>query len=318
MTRFGYFLSSEEYDPASLIKQASMAKQAGFDALWISDHFHPWLDEQGNSSFVWSVIGAIAQVTDLPITTAVTCPTTRMHPAIVAQAAATAGLLTGGKFNLGVGTGEALNEHVTGARWPAAEERREMLEEAVDIIASLFTGAQITQHGKYYTVETARLYSRPQEPPPIYVSGFGEESARLAARIGDGFICMGPAADLVKLFRDEGGGARPVQGGIKGCWAPDTAQARATMRRLWPTDFVPGEAAQLLPLPRHFRQLASLITDDMITAPLGPDPEPYLADIRAYQQAGFDEIYLGQVGGNLEGAFEFFATVLLPRAREAQ
>jgi G6PDH family F420-dependent oxidoreductase len=317
MTRFGYFLSSEEYDPASLIKQAVMAQQAGFDALWISDHFHPWLDEQGQSSFVWSVIGAISQVTDLPVTTAVTCPTTRMHPAVVAQAAATAGLLTGGKFNLGVGTGEALNEHVTGARWPSAEERREMLEEAVDVIASLFTGAQVTHHGKHYTVETARLYSRPQPPPPIYVSGFGEESARLAGRIGDGYICVSPEADLVKVFRDEGGGARPVQGGLKACWAPDAARARATMRRLWPTDFVPGEAAQVLPLPRHFSQLAPLVTDDMITAPLGPDPDPYLAAIRAYKQADFDEIYLGQVGGNLEGAFEFFAAEVLPRARES-
>src|ERR1700749_4361387 len=138
MTRYGYFLSSEEYDPASLIEQATMAERAGFEALWISDHFHPWLDEQGQSSFVWSVIGAISQVTSLPITTAVTCPLLRTHPAIVAQAAATAGLLTGGKFNLGLGTGEALNEHVTGERWPAAEVRREMLEEAVGIIAELF------------------------------------------------------------------------------------------------------------------------------------------------------------------------------------
>lgn len=317
MTRFGYFLSSEEYEPASLVKQAAMAQQAGFEALWISDHYHPWLDEQGQSSFVWSVIGAVSQVTDLPITTAVTCPTTRVHPAVVAQAAATAGVLTGGKFNLGVGTGEALNEHVTGARWPSAQERREMLEEAVDIIASLFTGALITHQGKHYTVDTARLYSRPQEPPPIYVSGFGEHSARLAARIGDGYICMGPAADLIKLFRDEGGGAKPVQGGIKGCWAPDAAQGRATMRRLWATDFVSGEAAQLLPLPRHFEQLAPLVSEDMITAPVGRDPALYLETIRAHQQADFDEIYLGQVGGNLEGAFEFFATELLPRAREA-
>jgi G6PDH family F420-dependent oxidoreductase len=150
------------------------------------------------------------------------------------------------------------------------------------------------------------------------VSGFVEESARLAAQIADGFICVSPEADLVKLFRDEGGSGRPVQGGLKVCWAADATQARATMRRLWPTDFVPGESAQLLPLPRHFSQLAQLVTDDMITAPLGPEPEPYLAGIRAYQQAGFDEVYLGQVGGNLEGAFEFFATELLPRAREAR
>lgn len=171
-----------------------MAEQAGFDALWIPDHFHPWLDEQGQSGFVWSVIGAISQVTNLPVTTAVTCPTTRTHPAIIAQAVATASLLTGGKFNLGVGTGEALNEHITGTKWPPAAERQEMLEEAVTIIAELVTGEQLTHHGRYYEVDTARLYSVPDVPPPIYVSGFGENSARLAARIGDGFICVGPQA----------------------------------------------------------------------------------------------------------------------------
>jgi len=316
MPRYGYFLSSEEYEPASLIEQAKMAEEAGFEALWISDHYHPWLDEQGQSSFVWSVIGAISQVTSLPITTAVTCPTTRIHPAIIAQAAATAGLLTDGRFNLGVGTGEALNEHVTGAKWPSADERREMLEEAVTVITELFTGELVTHRGMHYEVDTARLYSVPRVPPPIYVSGFGQKSARLAARIADGYICMGPQADLIKLYRDEGGGDRPVQGGIKGCWAPDADQARKTMHRLWPTDSIPGESAQLLPLPRHFGQLADVVTEDMITAPCGPDPAPYVEAIKAYEDAGFDEIYLGQVGGHLEGAFDFFATEVLPRARD--
>lgn len=316
MTRYGYFLSSEEYDPASLIRQAKMAEQAGFEALWISDHFHPWLDEQGQSTFVWSVIGAVSQVTSLPVTTAVTCPTTRIHPAIIAQAAATAGLLTDGRFNLGLGTGEALNEHITGARWPSATERREMLEEAITIIGRLLTGAQVTYRGSHYQVDTARLYSLPSTPPPIYVSGFGEHSARLAAKVADGYICMGPKADLIKLYRDEGGGDRPVQGGIKGCWAPDADAARATMRRLWPTDAIPGESAQLLPLPRHFGQLAQLVTEDMIAAPCGPDPGPYLEAIESYQEAGFDEVYLGQSGGELDGAFEFYATELLPRLRD--
>jgi G6PDH family F420-dependent oxidoreductase len=214
-----------------------------------------------------------------------------------------------------VGTGEALNEHVTGEPWPAAEVRREMLEEAVGIIAELFAGGQVTHHGKHYTVETARLYSRPPQPPPIYVSGFGEQSAELAARIADGYICIGPEADLVKLFRDQGGGAKPVQGGLKGCWAPDAAQARATLRQLWPSDFIPGESAQLLPTPRHFGQLAPLVTDDLVTAPAGPDPKPYLETLRSLKQADFDEVYLQQVGDNLEGAFEFFATAVLPRAR---
>ena len=313
--RYGYFLSCEEYEPASLVRQAKMAEEAGFDALWISDHYHPWLDEQGQSGFVWSIIGAISQVTSLPVTTAVTCPTTRIHPAVIAQAAATASLLTGGKFTLGVGTGEALNEHITGVPWPPAAQRQEMLEEAVTIIAELFTGEQLTHHGKYYDVDTARLYSAPTVPPPIYVSGFGESSAQLAARIGDGFMCVGPQADLVKVYRDSGGGDRPVQGGLKGCWAPDTAEARQTMLRLWPNDSIPGEAAQLLPLPRHFQQVSQLVTEDLLEAPCGPDPQPYLDAIRAHEHAGFDEVYLQQVGGRLDGAFEFFATQILPRLR---
>src|ERR1700761_746189 len=172
MTRYGYFLSCEENTPQELVRQARLAEEAGFDALWISDHYHPWLDEQGESSFVWSVIGALSQVTSLPITTAVTCPTVRIHPAVIAQAAATASLLTGGRFTLGVGSGEALNEHITGAKWPPAAERQEMLEEAVTIIAELLTGEQLTHHGKHYEVDPARLYSVPRVPPPIYVSGF--------------------------------------------------------------------------------------------------------------------------------------------------
>jgi G6PDH family F420-dependent oxidoreductase len=318
MRRIGYFLSSEEYGPADLIRQARLAEQAGFDALWISDHFHPWLDEQGESSFVWSVIGALSQVTSLPVETAVTCPTIRTHPAIIAQAAATSGLLTNGRFSLGVGSGEALNEHVTGARWPAAAQRLDMLEEAVDVIRRLFSGQQVTYDGEYYRVETARLYSLPPAPPPIHVSGFGEKSARLAARIADGYICMGPQADLVRLYRDSGGGDRPVQGGLKVCWDPDADRARATMRRLWSSDYVPGEASQLLPLPRHFRQLGTLVTDEMVTAPCGPDPAPYVEAIRAFADAGFDDVYLAQVGGNAEGAFDFFADKVLPRVREFQ
>ncbi|MBO0802034.1 MAG: TIGR03557 family F420-dependent LLM class oxidoreductase [Nocardiopsaceae bacterium] len=318
MTRIGYFLSSEEYSPASLIRQARLAEQAGFEALWISDHFHPWLDEQGESSFAWSVIGALSQVTSLPIGTAVTCPTIRTHPAVIAQAAATSGLLTDGRFTLGVGSGEALNEQITGARWPAAAQRLDMLEESVDIIRRLFSGEQVTHDGEYYEVETARLYTLPDQPPPIYVSGFGQKSARLAARIGDGYICMKPDEDLVRTYRDNGGGDRPVQGGLKVCWGPDTDQSRTTMRRLWATDYIPGEAGQLLPLPRHFSQLADLVTDDMVTAPCGPDPEPYVEAVRAFADAGFDDVYLAQVGGNLEGAFEFFADRVLPRVRERQ
>jgi G6PDH family F420-dependent oxidoreductase len=316
VTRYGYFLSSEEYDPKELVRQAALAEQAGFDALWISDHFHPWVDEQGQSSSVWPVIGAISQVTSLPITTAVTCPIMRMHPALVAQSAATAGLLTSGRFTLGVGSGEALNEHITGVRWPGAAERLEMLEEAVALIRDLFTGEQVDHRGRYFTAETARLYSVSAQPPQIYLSGFGPHAARLAARIADGYMTVGPDADLVRLYRESGGGDRIVQGGLKVCWGPDEDQARKTMHRLWPTDALPGESAQLLPLPRHFEQLADVVTEDMISAPCGPDPAVHAAGLRAFADAGFDEVYTGQVGGAPEAFFEFFAEQVLPRARE--
>jgi G6PDH family F420-dependent oxidoreductase len=316
MTRYGYFLSSEEHTPTELVRQARLAEEAGFEALWISDHFHPWLDEQGQSGFVWSVIGAISQATSLPVTTAVTCPLIRTHPAIVAHAAATSALLTGGKFTLGIGSGEALNEHITGSAWPSAEERLEMLEEAVQVIRELFTGRLVTHRGKHYQVDTARLYSLPGQPPPLYMSGFGEKAIRLAARLADGYICTMPNADFVRLYREAGGSDRPVQGGLKVCWGPDAAQARKTVHRLWPTEQIPGEALQLLPLPRHFGQLAGLVGESDIQVPCGPEASEHAEAVRAYTGAGFDEVYVQQVGPDQEGFFEFYARDVLPRLRE--
>ena len=219
--RIGYFLSSEEYTPTELVRQAKLAEDAGFDALWISDHFHPWNDAQGESGFVWSVIGAVSQVSTLPITTAVTCPTVRIHPAIIAQAAATSAVLTGGKFALGVGSGEALNEHITGARWPSIDLRLEMLEESIEVIRELWKGEYTTHHGTHYTVENARIYSLPDSPPPVYVSGFGPLAAALAGRIGDGFVTTTPDEEAIKVFRDNGGAGKTMQAGYKVCWGPD-------------------------------------------------------------------------------------------------
>src|ERR1700755_360857 len=182
----GYVLASEEFSPRDLIEQAKRAEQAGFHALWISDHYHPWNDEQGHSGFVWSTIGAIAQATKLSVTTAVTCPTVRIHPAIIAHAAATSAVLLEGRFNLGVGSGEALNEHILGDRWPEADVRLEMLEEAVEVIRTLWQGGQHSHHGSHYTVENARVYDLPDEPPPILVSGFGPKAIEVAAGLGDG------------------------------------------------------------------------------------------------------------------------------------
>jgi G6PDH family F420-dependent oxidoreductase len=212
--------------------------------------------------------------------------------------------------------GEALNEHILGRRWPSAEERLEMLEEAVQVIRELLTGQLITYTGKHYTVDTARLYSVPYRPPPVFMSGFGEKAIKLAARIADGYMSTMPNAGFVRLYRESGGGDRPVQGGLKVCWSPDEAGARKTVHRLWPTDAIPGEAAQLLPLPRHFAQLAQLVPEGKVPQPCGPDPRVHADAIGAYDDAGFDEVFVSQVGGEAEGFFEFYAGHVLPRLHE--
>ncbi|MFC7330923.1 TIGR03557 family F420-dependent LLM class oxidoreductase [Marinactinospora rubrisoli] len=314
----GYFLASEEHGPRELVQQARLAEEAGFEALWISDHFHPWLDVQGHSPFVWSVIGAIGEAVSLPIATAVTCPMIRVHPAIVAQAAATSAALARGGFTLGVGTGEALNEHVTGERWPSAAERREMLEESIEVMRRLWTGRQVTHRGRHYTVDTARLYTLPERPPQVYVSAFGKKSAELAGRVGDGLVTMGPSRETIEVFRRSGGAGKPIQGGLKVCWGPDAEEARRYAAAQWPNDALPGEAAQLLPLPRHFEQLTGeLITPDRLGAqmPCGPDPDTYLHAIGEYVDAGVEEIYVGQIGHDTRGFFDFFAHEVLPELK---
>jgi G6PDH family F420-dependent oxidoreductase len=254
--KIGYFLSTEEYSPAELIPQAEAAERAGFSGLWISDHYHPWNNEQGNSPFVWSMIGAMSQVCDLPVTTAVTCPTTRIHPAVIAQSAATSGELLGGRFILGVGTGEALNEHILGDAWPPLDVRLEMLEEAVGLIRELWTGEVVTRRGRHYSVEHARIYNVPDTPPEIYVSAFGPKAAEVAARIGDGYIGTAPDADLVQGFKNASGG-RPAQAGAKVAFAPTQEEGWEHAHRLWPNAGLPGELAQCCPPPSTSSRPAS-------------------------------------------------------------
>jgi G6PDH family F420-dependent oxidoreductase len=310
--RIGYFLSSEEFGPRELVDQARRAEQAGFHALWISDHYHPWNDEQGHSPFVWSVIGAIAEATDLPVTTAVTCPTVRIHPAILAQAAATSAVLLEGRFSFGVGTGEALNEHVLGDRWPEVDVRLEMLEEAVGVMRELWQGGQRSHRGRHYTVENARLYDLPDEPPPILVSGFGPKAIEVAARIGDGFVTTQPAKDDIELYRSHGGRG-PVHAGAKVCFMADEQEARATAHRLWPTEGLPGELAQVLPTPAHFEQACELVTPDMIASPVGPDLDEHVAALQEYADAGVDELYVQQIGPEQDAFFTTWAGEVLPR-----
>jgi G6PDH family F420-dependent oxidoreductase len=316
--RFGYFLSCEEFTPRQLVEQARLAEQAGFEALWISDHYHPWNDNQGQSPFVWSVIGAISEVCDLPVTTAVTCPTVRIHPAVVAQAAATSAVMLDGKFILGIGSGEALNEHILGDAWPTADVRLAMLEEAVMVIRALWTGETVTHSGPFYTVDTARLYTVPAEPPPIYVSGFGPKATQLAAEIGDGYINTAPSHELVSMFKDESGG-KPAQAGFKVCWAGTEDEGVDIAHRLWANAGVPGELAQVLPSPHHFEQVSSLVTKEMTrtSSVCGPDVERHVDAFTPYIEAGYDEIYVSNMGPNYQQMLTAYGEKVLPALRSA-
>jgi G6PDH family F420-dependent oxidoreductase len=310
--KIGYFLSSEEFAPQQLIEQARRAEQAGFHALWISDHYHPWNDEQGHSPFVWSVIGALAEATSLTVTTGVTCPTVRIHPAIIAQAAATSRVMLPGRFQLGVGSGEALNEHILGDRWPEVDVRLAMLEEAVAVIRLLWQGGQRSHHGRHYTVENARVYDLADDPPPILVSGFGPKAIRLAAAIGDGFCTTAPDKEAIDLYRAEGGRG-PVHAGTKVCFMDDEQEAMETVLRLWPNEGLPGELAQVLPTPAHFEQACELVTAEHIKTPVGPDMDKHVASLQQYADAGVDELFVQQIGPNQDAFFTTWASEVLPR-----
>jgi G6PDH family F420-dependent oxidoreductase len=315
--KLGFFLSCEEYGPAELIAQARAAEDAGFQGLWISDHYHPWNHEQGQSPFVWSMIGALAGAgVSLPVTTAVTCPIMRIHPAVVAQAAATSAVLLDGRFYLGVGSGEALNEHVLGDGWPEAEIRLEMLEEAVEVMRKLWSGDVVSHRGPHYRVENARIFTRPDAPPPVLVSGFGPKAIELAGRIGDGFVTTSPDADGIARFH-EIAGDMPVQAGTKVCWAETKDEATETAHRIWPNDQLPGELAQVLPTPEHFEQAVELVTKEMVAEvmPCGPDLDEHLETFGEYADAGVDELYVQQVGGNHDGFFDAYSREVLPRFR---
>jgi G6PDH family F420-dependent oxidoreductase len=260
------------------------------------------------------VIGAIAATTSHKVTTGVTCPTVRIHPAVLAQAAATSQLLLDGRFVFGVGSGEALNEHILGHRWPPVETRHRMLEEAVEVIRKLWDGGIVNHHGEFYTVENARIYSLPDTPPPIAVSAFGPKAADMAARIGDGFITVQPDREMLERYR-KGGGKGPTIAALKVCWASDEQQARKLAYELWPTEGVEGQLAQELPMPSHFESASKNVTEDMIaeSVPCGPDPERHLAAIRKYLDAGFDEVYINQIGPDQEEFFQFYTKELAPK-----
>jgi coenzyme F420-dependent glucose-6-phosphate dehydrogenase len=315
MVELGYTLSSEEHPPNRLVEIAQLAEDAGFGYALVSDHFHPWIDRQGHSPFVWPVVGGVAHATRrIRLGTGVTCPTMRIHPAIVAQAAATSGAMLPGRFFLGVGSGENLNEHIVARGWPAAATRLEMLEEAIGLIRSLWEGGLVSHRGAHFEVANARLYTVPDEPPPLYVAGSGERAASLAASAGDGLIGVAPDTEFVQAYRDAGG-TGPRYGQLHVCWAETEEQARKTALEAWPNVAIPGELSQELPLPRHFEHAASTITEDMVAelVPCGPDPEAHLAQLQRFVDAGYDHVFVHQIGDDQEQAGEFYRREILPR-----
>lgn len=320
MSRLGYALSSEEHAPTDLVRYAQQAEEAGFTFALISDHFHPWIDRQGQSPFVWSVIGGIARATEeLQLGTGVTAPIGRIHPAIVAQAAATAAAMMPGRFFLGVGTGENLNEHILGEDWPPPGTRLEMLEEAIEIIRLLWRGGTQSFRGQHYTVDRARIYSLPEQPPPVVVAAKGERAVELAGRIGDGLVGVGPDAELIRSFEKGGGEGKPRYGQVHVCWAESEAAARRTAHEWWPNTALGGNLTVDLATPDDFERAVETITEDEVAESVtcGPDPERHLETIREYAEAGYDNVYVHQIGPQQDGFFRFYGTEILPRLNEA-
>lgn len=314
MVDLGYALSSEEHGPNALARNAARAEAIGFEFALVSDHYHPWVGRQGESPFVWTTLGGVARETEsLRVGTGVTCPTMRIHPAIVAQAAATTAEMFDGRFFLGLGTGERLNEHVLGDRWPPHHVRLEMLEEATAVIRDLWSGETTSHDGEHYTVENARLFTLPDERPEIAVAAGGTHAARAAGRIGDAVVTTSPNEEVAGTFRDAGGDGRRY-GQATVCWAETESEGRETVHEWWPNSALPGEVSQELATPTHFEQAAELVTEDRAVehVPCGPDPERHVETIEEYVDAGYDHVYLHQVGPDQEGFFHFYEEEVLP------
>jgi G6PDH family F420-dependent oxidoreductase len=312
---FGFWISSEEHGPREMIRAAQRAEAEGFPYVQLSDHFHPWTDRQGQSPFVWSVIAGIAATTKrLTVGTGVTCPLIRTHPATVAHAVATSAVMLDGRFFLGVGTGENLNEHIVGAKWPPIEVRQEMLEEAVELMRLLWKGGERSFRGRYYVLEDARLYTRPDEVPPVYVAAAAPKSAELAARIGDGFISTHPDPELVATYERAGGRGKPKYIEVQVCWGEDEEKARQLAHDLWKTGGIGGQLAQELRRPADFEAAAEHVSTKESTkdTPVGPDPEPYVEAVKKCVDAGFDHIGIHQIGPDQDGFFAFWRSELEP------
>lgn len=306
MVDVGYTMMTEQAGPRDLVDHVVMAERAGFDFSVTSDHYFPWLASQGHAPYAWSVLGAAAQATSrIPLMTYVTCPTTRYHPAVVAQKAATMQLLAEGRFRLGLGSGESLNEHVVGQGWPTAPVRLEKLEEAIEIIRALFSGDEVTFHGTHFDVDQARLWDLPEKLPEIGVAVSGGRSCEIAGRLGDLVIATEPKSELLSAFDKHGGAGKPRVGQIPVCYDPDkdAAIARAHDQFRWMLGGWPVNSE--LPGPSGFAGATQFITKDDIAEaiPCGDDVGAFVEAVKAYADAGFTEIALVQIGGDRQQPF---------------
>jgi G6PDH family F420-dependent oxidoreductase len=310
--KIGFKLFAEGYDPKEIVRQAVEAERAGFDFVEVSDHFHPWLYDHGHSGFAWSMLAAIAAKTErIGLATGVTCPSIRYHPAIVAQAAATTALLSDGRFTLGVGAGEQLNEHVVGRGWPSVSERHELLREALEIIRLLWQGGYRSYEGKHLKLEDARVFDLPEEQVPIAVAIGGERGARIAAELGDAIFATDPERELISAYEAAGGdGVRYCE--VPLAWAPDEDAAAESAHSMFRFGVLGWKVLTELPNPINFEAAAELVdVDDLREAfACGPDAERHLDVAREFAETGFDHLALIDAGPDPDGFFEFFSNEL--------
>lgn len=295
----GIVLAGEDHTASRLVEHAQEAEDAGFRFAFVSDHFHPWNNRQGHSSYLWSVLGAIAaQTKTLRLFSAVTCPILRVHPTTLAHAAATVSNLSNGRFVLGLGTGENLNEHIVGEGWPPYAQRRARLKEAVAILRMLLQGEEVTHQGEFFQVQRARLYDPPKELP-IYLAASGPKSARLAQEIADGMIGLG--AELGAQFQ----GPKVTQ--LSVCWDPDLRRGQALAHQLWPEVALEGSLFTELETPADFEKATGAISQEDVAAAIvcGPEPQEYREAIKECLEAGFEGVALHQIGPNQSGFYRF-------------
>jgi len=316
MIKFGYSISSEQLNPSEIVETAKKAEEYGFDFIMISDHFHPWIDKQGESAFVWSMIGAMSQVTDvIPIGTGVTATTIRIHPAILAQATATVARLLGdNRFLFGIGSGENLNEHVVGEGWPPIEIRHAMFRESIEIIKELWKGKNTTIYGNFYTVEDARIYTTPDNIPPIIVSAYGSKAAKIAGELGDGLVTTMVDEKVVQTFKDNGGNGKPMYIQFSVSYDEDEEKAIDNAYNIWPIAGLKGNLNTELRTPMDYEKAIQMVKKEDISEamPCGPNLTKYKEQIQQAIDSGFDHIYLNQVGKEQEKFMQFYKTHIIP------